>query len=142
MNSPTKQRRPHFTAEERETWVSRFRSSGLTQPEFAREHGLKLGTLQRWLYGRDAHAAPKRKPPVPGPGDRSHRIDRTAVAIHRKPRRTPSATFQEIMLSPIGPAGAGWAAEVRWPSGVTVRLGAGAEASWIGALLGAVRRAC
>ena len=67
MNSSPKQQRSHFTAEERESWVSRFRSSGLTQPEFAREHGLKLGTLQRWLYGRGAHAAPMRKPPA---GDR------------------------------------------------------------------------
>ena len=131
-----------FTGDERADWVSRFRSSGLTQPEFAREHGLKLGTLQRWLYGRGAPAARKRKPPVPAPGDRSHRIDRTAVAIHRKPGRASSATFREVMLPPLGPGSAGWAAEVTWPSGVTVRFGAGAEAAWIGAVLDVVRQAC
>ena len=142
MNSSTKQQRPHFTAEERESWVWRFRSSGLTQPEFAREHGLKLGTLQRWLYGRGAQAATQRKPRVPAPGDRSHRIDRTAVAIDRKPGRAPSASFREVMLPPLGPGSAGGAAEVSWPSGVTVRFGAGAEAAWIGAVLDVVRQAC
>ena len=142
MNSSTKQQRPHFTVEERESWISRFRSSGLAQARFAEQNGLKLKTLQRWLYRRGAHAATKRRPRVSAPWDRSHRIGRTAVTIHRKPRRTPSATFREIMRPPLGPARAGWAAEVTWPNGVTVRLGAGAEVSWIGALLGAVRPAC
>jgi hypothetical protein len=142
MNSSIKQGRTHFTAEDRERWISRFRSSGLPQARFAEQNGLKLKTLQRWLYRRGAHAARKRKPPVPVSGDRSHRIDRTAVAIHRKPRRTPSATFREVMLPPLGPGSAGWAAEVTWPSGVTVRVGAGAEAVWIGTVLEAVRQAC
>ena len=139
MNSSPKQQRPHFTTEERESWVSRFRSSGLTQPEFAREHALKLGTLQRWLYGRGAHAAPMRKPPAE---DRSHRIDPTAVVIRRKRRHARGPRFREVMLPALGPARGGWAAEVTWPSGVTVRFGAGAEAAWMGAVLGAVRQAC
>ena len=141
MNSTTKQGRPHFTAEERESWISRFRPS-LPQARFAEQNGLKLKTLQRWLYGRGARPAPKGKPPVSAHEDRSHRIDRTALVIPRKSRRTPSATFREVRLPPLGLARAGWAAEVTWPSGVTVRLGAGAEAAWIGALLGAVRQAC
>jgi hypothetical protein len=132
--------RPASTPEERRQWISRFRASGLTQPEFAREHGLKLGTLQRWLYGRGAHAVPMRKPSASG--DPSHRTDRTAVVFHRKSRRTPSVTFREVMLPPPGPALTGWAAEVTWPSGVTVRFGAVAEAAWIGAVLEAVRQAC
>jgi len=127
-----KQGRRTFTDDERADWVLRFRSSGLTQPEFAREHGLKLGTLQRWLYGRGAQAATQRKPLVPAPGDRSH----------RKPGRAPSATFREVRLPPLGPGSAGWVAEVTWPSGVTVRFGAGAEAAWIGAVLDVVRQAC
>jgi hypothetical protein len=142
MSSSTKQGRPQFTVEERESWISRFRSSGLAQARFAEQNGLKLKTLQRWLYRRGAHAATKRKPPVPAPEDRSHRIDRTAVAIHRRPGRAPSATFREVMLPPLGPGSAGWAAEVSWPSGVTVRFGAGAEAAWIGAVLDVVRQAC
>jgi hypothetical protein len=142
MNSTTQQGRPHFTGEERESWISRFRSSGLSQARFADQNGLKLKTLQRWLYRRGAQAARKRKPPVPAHGDRSRRIDRTAVAIHRKPRRTPSPTFREVRLPALGPARAGWVAEVTWPGGVTVRLRAGVEAAWMEVLLGAERRAC
>jgi transposase-like protein len=142
MNPSTKQQRRHFTAEERESWISRFRASGVSQARFAEQNGLKLKTLQRWLYRHGAHAAMKRKRPVPAQGDRSHRIDRGAVAIHRKPQRTPRATFREVMLPLPGPGRAGWAAEVTWPSGVTVRFGAGAEAAWIGALLEVVRQAC
>src|SRR5579875_1179960 len=58
-------------------WVTRFRSSGLTQAQFAEQNGLKLKTLQRWLYGRGAYAATKRKPPFAAHGVGSHRIDRT-----------------------------------------------------------------
>lgn len=140
MNASTKQGRRHFTAEEREGWISRFRSSSLSQRRFAEQNGLKVKTLQRWLYRRGALAAPWRKPSAPG--DRSHRIERTAVVIQRKPRRTPSPTFQEVKLPPLGPAQAGWAAEVAWPNGVTVRFGAGAEAAWIATLLAAVHQAC
>lgn len=135
--------KPHprvFTPEERSQWVSRFRSSGLPQAQFARRHGLKLTTLQKWLYGRGSRPAPMRKPSAPG--DHSHRIDRTAVVIHRKSQRAPNTTFREVTLPTLGLASPGWAAEVTWPSGVTVRLGARAEAAWIGALLEAVRRAC
>jgi len=67
---------------------------------------------------------------------------REAVAIHRKPRRTPSATFREVMLASLGPGSAGGAIEVTWPNGETVRFGAGTEAAWIGAVLEAVHRAC
>ena len=59
-----------------------------------------------------------------------------------EPGRAPSATFREVRLPPLGPGSAGWVAEVTWPSGVTVRFGAGAEAAWIGAVLDVVRQAC
>jgi hypothetical protein len=100
--------RPTFTPDERAEWVSRYRSSGQTQAQFAQQHGLKLSTLQWWIYG----GRPKQK--------------------------HASATFREITVSPPWPAGA-WAAEVSWPSGVTVRLGAQTEAGWMEALLKAVR---
>ena len=112
MRQPdSKLRRPVFTPEERAQWISRFRSSGLTQAQFAQQHDLKLTTLQRWIYGR----GPKQK------------------------RRT--AAFREVAVSPVWSGGV-WAAEVTWPSGVTVRLGARAEAPWIEALLEAVRQGC
>jgi transposase-like protein len=49
--SESKPPRPTFSPEEREQWVSRYRSSGLTQAQFAQQHGLKLTTLQWWIYG-------------------------------------------------------------------------------------------
>lgn len=101
--------RPSLTPEERAEWVSRYRLSGLTQAQFAQQHGLKLTTLQWWIYGQ------------------------------RRKQQHSAAGFREIAVSPLWPAGA-WAAELTWPSGVTVRLAAGAEASWIEALLKAVRQ--
>jgi hypothetical protein len=100
-----------FTPEERAEWVSRYRSSGQTQAQFAQQHGLKLCTLQWWIYG----GKPKQK--------------------------RATAAFREITVSPLRPAGA-WAAEVTWPSGMTVRLSAGAGTTWIEALLKAVRQEC
>jgi hypothetical protein len=47
--------KPHrlsFTPEERGRWVSRYRSSGQTQAQFAQQHGLKLTTLQWWICPR------------------------------------------------------------------------------------------
>jgi hypothetical protein len=39
----------HRTApEERIAWVRHFERSGLTRQEFARRHGLRLSTLDRW----------------------------------------------------------------------------------------------
>src|SRR5579875_731194 len=106
MNPSTKEQRRHFTAEERENWVLRFRSSGLTQPQFAREHDLKLGTLQRWLYGRGAHAAPMGKPSASG--DHSHRIGRKAVVIRRKPARAePNVSGSQAAAARFGVGGMG-----------------------------------
>lgn len=45
--SPHPRRR--FTADERANFVALYRQSGLTQRAFARQHGIKLGTLQQWL---------------------------------------------------------------------------------------------
>jgi len=56
MEAITTQRQRHFNAEEREEraeWISLYHSSQLPQKQFAQEHGLKLGTLQRWL--REEH---------------------------------------------------------------------------------------
>ena len=41
--------RRRFTADERANLVALYRQSGLTQRAFARQHGIKLGTLQQWL---------------------------------------------------------------------------------------------
>ena len=41
--------RQRFTADERAHFVALYHQSGLTQNAFARQHGIKLGTLQQWL---------------------------------------------------------------------------------------------
>ena len=41
--------RRRFTAEERANFVALYRQSDLRQRAFARQHGIKLGTLQQWL---------------------------------------------------------------------------------------------
>ena len=41
--------RRRFTADERAHFVALYHQSGLTQNAFARQHGIKLGTLQQWL---------------------------------------------------------------------------------------------
>jgi hypothetical protein len=61
METPAKQIHHQYTAEERTQWVSRFRSSGLTQVQFGQENGLKQKTLQRWLYGRKSWRVLKRR---------------------------------------------------------------------------------
>ena len=60
---------------------------------------------------------------------------------HRRKQPDSTTGFREIAVSTLWPAGA-WAAEVTWPGGVTVRLGAQAEAAWMEALLKTVRQEC
>ena len=141
----SKLHRPVFSREERSQWISRFRSSGLTQAQFAQQHGLKVTTLRKWLYGRGPSLVLKRQPWMVSVGrDASHPSGRTAALSHRKPPHAPTATFREVTVPPLGagPACEGWAAEVTWPSGIRVRLRAGAEAGWIEALLAVVDQTC
>jgi len=49
MEAITTRRQRHCNAAERAEWVSRYYSSQLSQEQFTQQHGLKLGTLQRWL---------------------------------------------------------------------------------------------
>jgi len=62
--------RRRFTAAERAAWVRRFQRSGLTQRDFATQHGLGLSTLGRWLgqpsNSVSAPAFAEVKLPVPG----------------------------------------------------------------------------
>jgi len=46
-----KSRSRQRSAEEIETWVARYRQSGQTQRAFAAAHGIRAGTLARWLAG-------------------------------------------------------------------------------------------
>lgn len=141
MKPPIEPHRKYFSQLERTQWVMRFRSSGLSQAQFAEQNGLKLKTLQKWVYGRSSRRA-GRQQPTSGVRRPVHRDQQRVVPKPEKLWRVPSPTFQEVRLPPLGALSADWAAEVAWPSGVTVRLGVRTEAAWIGALLKAVRQAC
>jgi transposase-like protein len=49
MKDLSSRSRRRFAAEERAHLVALYHQSGLTQNAFARQHGIKLGTLQQWL---------------------------------------------------------------------------------------------
>jgi hypothetical protein len=136
MKQSTSKSRPPSTPEQRRQWISRFRTSGLTQAEFARQHGLKVYTLQAWLYreGRSSASPPQ----VGTQGDTAHRTERRAVFASRNRRPAPAVGFREVRIPSLGPSGP-WAAEVQWPDGVVLRLGATASASWIESWLKVVR---
>lgn len=38
--------------EERERLLAAFEASGLSQADFVRKHGIRLGTFRQWLYNR------------------------------------------------------------------------------------------
>lgn len=107
------QHRTRVSAEARAQWVSQYVSSQLPASKFAEQHGLKVGTLQRW------------------------------IREERQRGGSPSAApgFAELSLSALGTNGA-WAAEVVLPGGILVRLGATAEPSWMQSLLASLRPLC
>jgi hypothetical protein len=100
--------------------------------------------LQCWLYGRGLIPVKRQSPRVGGEGDGAGPTGRTVGVLQQNPRLASKAGFQEVAMPPrwSDDASAEWAAEVRWPSGITVRLSARTEAAWIEALLGAVRPGC
>jgi transposase-like protein len=107
------QHQRHFNAEQRAEWITLYRSAQLPQEQFAQQHGLKLGTLQRWLREEHQRSSPS----------------------------TAASAFQEVRLSSCLPARA-WAAEILLPNGVVVRLDAAATSSWMQSLLQALCKAC
>jgi transposase-like protein len=112
MESLTVQRRSRVSAEERAQWVSQYHSSGLSTRQFVQQHGLKDGTLQRWI-----------------------REER-----QRSPA-SEAAGFQEVQVSSYAGTGA-WAAEVVLPGGILVRLGATASATWMRSLWASLQSSC
>jgi len=94
--------------------VTKYQSSRLTQREFARQHGVKLGTFQQWIY----------RPRFP------QRIVR---------RKKPA--FQEVSITGV-PFLNGWAAELQLPRGVALRLNCHASAEWISALVQKLGQVC
>jgi hypothetical protein len=113
MDSLAMQRRPRSSAEERAQWVSQFHSSQASTRQFAQQHGLKEGTLQRWIR------------------EESQRSQGCSEAPE----------FQEVRCSAFSSAGA-WAAEVVLPGGILVRLGATASATWMRSLWASLQSSC
>lgn len=104
METVATQRLRHFSAAERGEWISLYRPSQLPLDQFAQQHGLKQGTLQRWLRQERQRSSPS--PEASG------------------------ATFQKVRLPSFFPARA-WVAEILLPNGVVVCLGATATPAWI-----------
>lgn len=97
---------------ERERWVRKYRGSGQSLRQFARQHGVGVGQLRYWVYGpAKARAADK-----------------------------PGLVFQEVRLAQAVGASGRWEAEVGLPDGTTVRLGRQADLEWAKALIGFLRR--
>jgi hypothetical protein len=94
--------------------VATYQASGLTQREFAQQHGVKLGTFQQWVY----------RPRSP----------------HRVTRRKKLA-FQEVAITEV-PFLNSWAAELTLPRGVALRLNSHASAEWVGALVQKLGQIC
>ena len=59
-------RRKHHTATEREAIIHRYQASELTQREFARQQGIGLATLNKWLR-RARGGTPKEPQFIPVP---------------------------------------------------------------------------
>ncbi len=89
-------RRPRYqrtTAVGRALWVDRFRGSGLSRAQFARQNGFSLSSLNRWI-GDVRHAA------ADGPA--------------------PLVLSEVKVAASLG--WAGWSGEVVSPEGITIRL--------------------
>jgi hypothetical protein len=108
MKQASSSQRKRFNKQEQGDWLRRYRGSGLTQGEFAAQHGLKLGTLVRWL------------------------------AKERRRMMARPTSFVEVPLGRERESES-WVAEVSWPSGLRVRLGAAAPKSWLGSVLKGAR---
>ena len=96
-----------FSAAERERFLAKYQASGLTQREFAREHGVKLRSLRHWLYG---------------------------FSSKQRVARPAKLAFREVNWGGI-PLLESWAAELRLPNGLVLRLNGQASADWVGALI-------
>lgn len=100
------------SGEERGGLLARYVESGQTQRVFAREEGIGLSTLQRWLR---AASAGEENVQSPGRGPRSH------------PGEKPALALLEVQLEGGSPAHGGRgspAYEVELPCGTRLRLGA------------------
>jgi len=112
MKQRSNSRRRRYTAEERAKYVELFRESGLTQQDFAQQHGFHAVTWRQWLR-------------------RSK--EKTAACTNGQP------VFKEFSVP--APA-VGWSAEIALGHEVTVRLGASATTELLVQLVNRLGRVC
>jgi len=146
MEKTSIQHRRHFTADERAEWISLYRSSGLTQRGFVKQHGLVLGTFQQWLYREQRRASANIRPTRTTAVQRGQAIERfqrsglSRLAFARKSGIALSSLSRwlaqakgasndsfpvrlgEIKLAPsLAAPPAAWAMEIVSPEGLTLR---------------------
>lgn len=109
METLSLQRRPQSSPEERAQWVAKYDSSQLSARQFAQEHGLNDGTLQRWIREEG----------------------------QRNKSKSQAPAFQQVHLPSLMTAG--WVAEVMLPGGIAVRLAATTSAAWMRSLWESLR---
>lgn len=88
MKNLSSQPRRHFTLEERANFVALYHQSGRTQSAFARQHGIKLGTLQQWLTRLKAQS------PSARPGFQEFIVPLTSSPWVAEIRLSPEITIQ------------------------------------------------
>jgi len=100
---------------DRESWVSRYRTSGLSLQRFALEHGLRPTQLHYWIYGK-----------------RSRSSDSQPLVQ----ARLPQIAWGELLPPPA------WAAEISLADGSTLRVNATAPAGWVAEVVKHLRGVC
>ena len=87
---------------ERAQWVRQYLQSGLTQREFAVQHGLRLSTLQRWL-AQNSHlaSAPRfaelKLPALPSPAPWAAEVVRVDGATLRLAHDVAPALLRQLL---------------------------------------------
>jgi hypothetical protein len=108
-----------FSAETICEVIARYRGSGLSLAQFAREEGIPPGRLHYWIY-------------MKGRAKGRRALERSVSA----------PVFQEVKVGVMLPGISGWAAEVSLPRGLAVRFSGGAAPQWIGAVVQALQAPC
>ena len=102
--------------------ITAYRRSGLGLRRFAQAQGISPSRLHYWVYQK-SRAARLRSAPAPA-------------------KSVPASLFQEVKLGPGASLLESWAAEVRLPSGVSVRFSGTANPGWVETILQALQRPC
>lgn len=101
-SSVSARRRPRSSAAERAQWAQRYFQSGLTQREFALQHGLRLSTLQRWVVQQAGCTstpafAELKLPALPGAGSWAAEVVRADGATLRLAHDVTPALLRQLL---------------------------------------------